>query len=202
MNAPVFGPACVDYIMHYWSGCRDCADENGTCPISLLPCPTEEARRVVVKVLDALAYGLSHGYIPAPAGGAADLILIDDPLKPGDIVATPEQKAWIGTVVESRVLRSPETDDATRPTYGPGTPNEGGDDNGIVARLRDYALCHDGDIDEAADMLEFLLRGKSEEEVKASMRAAASHVLSCTCPADLSYVCDFCIGRGGRSIKD
>lgn len=27
--------------------------------------------------------------------------------------------------------------------------------DGIVMRLRDYESCHDGDIDEAADMLEF-----------------------------------------------
>jgi hypothetical protein len=33
-------------------------------------------------------------------------------------------------------------------------------------RLRDYAECHDGDVDEAADMLEFFLNQMQAHDVK------------------------------------
>jgi len=38
--------------------------------------------------------------------------------------------------------------------------------HGIVMRLRDYAECHDGDVDEAADMLEFFLNQMQAHDVK------------------------------------
>jgi hypothetical protein len=36
----------------------------------------------------------------------------------------------------------------------------------IVVRLRNYAECHDGDVDEAADMLEFFLNQMQAHDVK------------------------------------
>jgi len=38
--------------------------------------------------------------------------------------------------------------------------------HGIVMRLRNYAECHDGDVDEAADMLEFFLNQMQSHDVK------------------------------------
>ena len=37
---------------------------------------------------------------------------------------------------------------------------------GIVARLRNYDACHDGDIDQAADMLDFLLSSMQSHSLK------------------------------------
>jgi hypothetical protein len=39
-------------------------------------------------------------------------------------------------------------------------------DIGIVERLRNYDTCHDGDIDEAADMIEFLLGSLQSHSIK------------------------------------
>jgi len=39
-------------------------------------------------------------------------------------------------------------------------------DIGIVERLRNYDTCHDGDIDEAADMIEFLLGSLQSHSLK------------------------------------
>ena len=53
----------VSYIARYGGQCRDCADENGVCPNSGLPCAgAEKAIRHVLKALD---YGIKHGYLPA-----------------------------------------------------------------------------------------------------------------------------------------
>lgn len=54
---------CVDYALQYGGRCRDCADENGVCPGSGLPC--EGARKAVTHVVQALRYGLQHGYLRA-----------------------------------------------------------------------------------------------------------------------------------------
>jgi len=53
----------TDYVMQYGGKCRDCADENGCCPSSGLPCEPAEAREIIKHVLDAVNYGLAHGYI-------------------------------------------------------------------------------------------------------------------------------------------
>lgn len=54
---------CVDYALQYGGRCRDCADENGVCPGSGLPC--SGARKAVTHVVKALRYGLQHGYLRA-----------------------------------------------------------------------------------------------------------------------------------------
>lgn len=54
---------CVDYVLQYGGRRRDCADENGVCPGSGLPC--EGARKAVTHVVQALRYGLQHGYLRA-----------------------------------------------------------------------------------------------------------------------------------------
>lgn len=56
---------CVDYALQYGGNCRDCADENGVCPSSGLPCAG--ARKAVTHVVKALRYGLQHGYLATPA---------------------------------------------------------------------------------------------------------------------------------------
>lgn len=55
--------ACVDYALQYGGHCRDCADENGVCPGSGLPC--DGARKAVTHVVQALRSGLQHGYLRA-----------------------------------------------------------------------------------------------------------------------------------------
>lgn len=54
---------CADYVLQYGGRCRDCADENGICPGSGLPCGG--ARKAVTHVVQALRYGLQHGYLRA-----------------------------------------------------------------------------------------------------------------------------------------
>ena len=51
----------VEYVSRYGGRCRDCADENGVCPSSGLPCadPTKAIRHV----LNAYHYGIKHGFI-------------------------------------------------------------------------------------------------------------------------------------------
>lgn len=68
----------VRYIARYGGSCRDCADEDGVCPTSGLPCG--EAERAIRHVLKALNYGVSNGYLPA---------------SPISTAATPEPVAWV-----------------------------------------------------------------------------------------------------------
>ncbi|CAN7339688.1 hypothetical protein LJR074_001928 [Acidovorax sp. LjRoot74] len=56
--------AHIDYVARYGGKCRDCADENGVCPGSGLPCGG--ARKAIQFVFDALTYGVTHGYITSP----------------------------------------------------------------------------------------------------------------------------------------
>lgn len=51
------------YVLQYGGLCRDCADENGICPGSGLPCGGQ--RKAVTHVVQALRYGLQHGYLRA-----------------------------------------------------------------------------------------------------------------------------------------
>lgn len=51
----------VNYIERYGGRCHDCADYNGVCPGSGLPC--SDASKAIRHVLRALNYGIEHGYI-------------------------------------------------------------------------------------------------------------------------------------------
>jgi hypothetical protein len=53
----------VGFIRRYGGRCRDCADENGTCPHSGLPCDGSD--KAIRHVLTALNYGLRHGFLKA-----------------------------------------------------------------------------------------------------------------------------------------
>lgn len=53
----------IQYIERYNGRCRDCADENGVCPSSGLPC--ENSKKAVKSVLDALSYGVNNNYLPS-----------------------------------------------------------------------------------------------------------------------------------------
>lgn len=54
----------VKYVQHYRGRCRDCADTNGICPNSGLPCA--DGDKAIQFVLDALTYGVNHGYVTNP----------------------------------------------------------------------------------------------------------------------------------------
>lgn len=56
----------VDYALRYGGMCRQCADEDGICPNSGLPCEAPAAERVIRRILDAVGYGIAHGYIQSP----------------------------------------------------------------------------------------------------------------------------------------
>jgi hypothetical protein len=51
----------IDYIARYGGRCRDCADENGVCPMSGLPCGGEN--KAIRHVIEAYNYGIKHGFI-------------------------------------------------------------------------------------------------------------------------------------------
>lgn len=51
----------IDYVIRYGGRCRDCADENGVCPSSGLPC--DGAGKAVRHVFDAYNYGVENGFI-------------------------------------------------------------------------------------------------------------------------------------------
>lgn len=51
----------IQYVLRYGGRCRDCGDEDGVCPSSGLPCGGGE--KAVGFVVDALNFGLNHGYI-------------------------------------------------------------------------------------------------------------------------------------------
>ncbi len=58
----------VDYVSRYGGRCRDCADYDGVCPGSGLPCGGERDK-AIKHVLSALNYGLKNGFIRQPAAG-------------------------------------------------------------------------------------------------------------------------------------
>lgn len=58
--------ALTSYVLRYGGMCRDCADENGTCPHSGMPCDPDVCRPVVRRTIQALAYGIEHGFIASP----------------------------------------------------------------------------------------------------------------------------------------
>lgn len=54
----------IAYVLRYGGFCKDCADENGVCPASGLPC--ENGEKAVKFVIKALRYGIDGGYIKSP----------------------------------------------------------------------------------------------------------------------------------------
>lgn len=58
------------YVNRFGGACRDCADNMGVCPISMLPC---EARLQAIKyVVDAINYGVKHGFLKVNVVSPAD----------------------------------------------------------------------------------------------------------------------------------
>lgn len=61
-------PEELDYISRWGGMCRGCADEDGICPSSGLPCEDEPRNRAIRHVVAALRYGQGHGYLkPSPS---------------------------------------------------------------------------------------------------------------------------------------
>lgn len=58
----------VGYVSRWGGKCRDCADENGVCPNSGLPCGG--AQKAIEHVIKALQYGVQHGFIVSPLAAA------------------------------------------------------------------------------------------------------------------------------------
>lgn len=54
-----------DYIAHYGSGCRGCADENGQCPTDQRSCDPVVNRAAYAHAIKAVEYGIAHGYLAA-----------------------------------------------------------------------------------------------------------------------------------------
>ena len=61
----------VNYVLRYGGMCRDCADQDGICPTSGLPCAGPE--KAVRHMLKALRYGIENGFLPALAAVRVDL---------------------------------------------------------------------------------------------------------------------------------
>jgi hypothetical protein len=51
----------VDYIARYGGRCHDCADEDGVCPNSGLPCDGSD--KAIRHVLKAYNYGVENGFL-------------------------------------------------------------------------------------------------------------------------------------------
>jgi hypothetical protein len=52
----------VDFVLH-GPMCRDCADADGVCERSGLPCDQMLARRAVRYVIERINYAIAHGNI-------------------------------------------------------------------------------------------------------------------------------------------
>lgn len=59
-----FSGDVLSYIRSYGGSCRDCADGDGVCPSSGLPCGDPDS--AITHVLNALAYGINNGFLPSP----------------------------------------------------------------------------------------------------------------------------------------
>lgn len=53
----------VSYVLRYGGMCRGCADEDGVCPSSGLPCDVPQAERAIRHVLEAVNYGVKNGFL-------------------------------------------------------------------------------------------------------------------------------------------
>lgn len=56
----------VGYVMRYGGMCRDCADADGVCPTTGMPCDTGQRKAVIEHTIKALEYGIKHGFIENP----------------------------------------------------------------------------------------------------------------------------------------
>ena len=59
----------IKYAKNYGGHCRDCADNDGICPQTKLPCGEKD--EAIRRVLTAILYGEKHGYLrtrPQQAG--------------------------------------------------------------------------------------------------------------------------------------
>lgn len=56
----------ISYALHFGGRCRDCADNDGVCPTTGLPCDTKQASEAAQHCLSAWQYGIRHGYIDNP----------------------------------------------------------------------------------------------------------------------------------------
>lgn len=72
-QTPVLTDPRIAYIARWGGNCRDCADENGVCPRSGLPCADSE--RAIKHVLSALDYGAKHGYLLAAQAPAQRAVM-------------------------------------------------------------------------------------------------------------------------------
>lgn len=62
----------IAYASHYGGRCRGCADENGVCPTTGMPCDLDERLKAAAHCLKAWQFGIEHGhmdnpFLPAPA---------------------------------------------------------------------------------------------------------------------------------------
>ena len=58
----------IGYVMRYGGMCRDCADADGVCPTTGMPCATDQCRATIEHTLKALEYGIKHRFIENPFG--------------------------------------------------------------------------------------------------------------------------------------
>lgn len=92
----------ASYLLHYGSRCRDCADEDGVCPASGLPCEVPAALKAVEHVLAAITYGVRQGFLsaapasPAPGGGWRP------PLDGSDCLASSSGEVWFQAAYDDR----------------------------------------------------------------------------------------------------
>ena len=54
----------ITYALRYGGPCRGCADEDGTCPTTGIPCDAEVSRRVLRRAFAAWDYGAARGFCP------------------------------------------------------------------------------------------------------------------------------------------
>lgn len=56
----------INYVGRYGGFCRDCADNDGACPLSGMPCDPKQQTAVIKHTIEALKYGIEHGFIKSP----------------------------------------------------------------------------------------------------------------------------------------
>lgn len=71
MGADEWRQRAIEFAVQYGPRCRDCADEDGICPATGLPCG--EARKPIGHVVNAIMHGVHYGYLTPPPVLAAHL---------------------------------------------------------------------------------------------------------------------------------
>jgi hypothetical protein len=104
-----------DYIAHYGSGCRGCADENGQCPTDQRSCDPVVNRAAYAHALKAIEYGVTHGYLalasPAKATGWPSREDVAKLLDLAAVVADLEYEgSKVGGAIRARDLRERRED--------------------------------------------------------------------------------------------